>query len=63
MFTGNEMLKIIVESGGGEDVNTRNLVGRTPLHEVAQIGDEKMLKTMWKLNVILLSCGNILKMN
>ncbi|KAI1700189.1 AMOP domain-containing protein [Ditylenchus destructor] len=46
----NEILKIIVESGGGDDVNTQNKLGRTPLHEVAQNGDEKMLKTMWKLN-------------
>ncbi|KAI1722541.1 ankyrin repeats (3 copies) domain-containing protein [Ditylenchus destructor] len=46
----NEILRIIVESGGGEDVNTQNKLGRTPLHEVAQNGDEKMLKTIWKLN-------------
>ncbi len=40
----------MVDAGGGEDVNTQNAIGRTPLHEVAQIGDEKMLKMMWKLN-------------
>jgi ankyrin repeat protein len=43
-------LKIIVDHGGGEDVNTQNSMGRTPLHEVAEIGDDKMLKILWKLN-------------
>lgn len=39
-----------MENGGGEDVNSQNELGRTPLHEVAEIGDEKILKLMWKLN-------------
>lgn len=47
---GNDFLKVIVDHGGGEDANTQNNLGRTPLHEVAQLGDEKMLKIMWKLN-------------
>jgi hypothetical protein len=35
-------------------VNTQNAIGRTPLHEIAELEDErerdKMLKLMWKLN-------------
>lgn len=43
------MLKLIVDSVGVEDINKQNELGRTPLHEVVAIGDEKMLKLMWKL--------------
>lgn len=50
------MLKLIVDFGGTEDVNRQNELGRTPLHEVVEIGDEKMLKLMWKLN----ANGNIM---
>lgn len=31
-------------------MNTQNKLGQTPLHQLAQSGDEKMLKLMWKLN-------------
>lgn len=38
------MFKLIVDAGGGADANTRNAIGRTPLHEVATSDDDKMLK-------------------
>ena len=43
------MLKTIVEAGGDGDVNERNKIGRTALHEVAEKGDEQMLKLMYRL--------------
>lgn len=46
----NSFLKVIADHGGDKDVNTQNAFGRTPLHEVATLGDDKMLKIMWKLN-------------
>jgi len=32
---GDEFVRIIVQNGGGEEVNTQNNQGRTPLHEVS----------------------------
>uniref|UniRef100_A0A914GWL2 Ion transport domain-containing protein n=1 Tax=Globodera rostochiensis TaxID=31243 RepID=A0A914GWL2_GLORO len=46
----NDFLRAITDHGGTECVNVQNAFGRTPLHEVAKLGDDKMLKIMWKLN-------------
>ncbi|KAI6212729.1 Ion-trans domain-containing protein [Aphelenchoides besseyi] len=44
-----EMIRTIAEAGGGDDSNTPNTLGRSPLHETAACGDEQMLKFLWKL--------------
>ncbi|KAF1769981.1 hypothetical protein GCK72_001798 [Caenorhabditis remanei] len=36
-------------AAGCDNANIQNLVGRTPLHEVAEVGDQGMLKIMFKL--------------
>uniref|UniRef100_A0A1I7TBT6 ANK_REP_REGION domain-containing protein n=1 Tax=Caenorhabditis tropicalis TaxID=1561998 RepID=A0A1I7TBT6_9PELO len=36
-------------AAGCDNANVQNLVGRTPLHEVAEVGDQGMLKIMFKL--------------
>ncbi|KAL3075605.1 hypothetical protein niasHT_034972 [Heterodera trifolii] len=46
----NDFLRAITDYGGTDCVNVPNIFGRTPLHEVAKLGDEKMLKIMWKMN-------------
>ena len=43
------MLFTIVDAGGDLDINEQNELGRTPLHEIAECGDEPMLKLMYKL--------------
>ncbi|VDM50946.1 unnamed protein product [Toxocara canis] len=44
----NEVLQMIVDLGG-TDVNATNAMGWTPLHEVANNGDEGALRIMYKL--------------
>ncbi|CAC14420.3 Ion transport domain-containing protein [Caenorhabditis elegans] len=36
-------------AAGCDNANVQNRVGRTPLHEVAEVGDQNMLKIMFKL--------------
>jgi ankyrin repeat protein len=42
-------LKIIAEAGAVDDVNTPDAKGQTALHHAVKIGDEQMLKLLWKL--------------
>lgn len=48
--------KLILEAvrlaiaAGCDNANAQNKIGRTPLHEVAQIGDSNLLKIMFKLH-------------
>ncbi|CAD5209581.1 unnamed protein product [Bursaphelenchus xylophilus] len=44
------MFRAISALCGEEEVNAPNELGRTPLHEVAQFGDEAMLRILWKMN-------------
>uniref|UniRef100_A0A8R1HXB3 ANK_REP_REGION domain-containing protein n=1 Tax=Caenorhabditis japonica TaxID=281687 RepID=A0A8R1HXB3_CAEJA len=37
-------------AAGCDNANVQNTVGRTPLHEVAEVGDQNMLKIMFKLH-------------
>lgn len=42
-----EIVKLLVEHGA--NANARNAHGRTPLHEVAEVGDEALLRIMYGL--------------
>uniref|UniRef100_A0A914YKU5 Ankyrin repeat protein n=1 Tax=Panagrolaimus superbus TaxID=310955 RepID=A0A914YKU5_9BILA len=44
-----DMLRTIAAAGGHLDANERNNIGRTALHEVAEKGDEQMLKLMFRM--------------
>uniref|UniRef100_A0AC35GDL7 Uncharacterized protein n=1 Tax=Panagrolaimus sp. PS1159 TaxID=55785 RepID=A0AC35GDL7_9BILA len=44
-----DMLRTVAAAGGHLDANERNNIGRTALHEVAERGDEQMLKLMYKM--------------
>lgn len=44
------MLCTILKAGGELDINEQNNIGRTSLHEIAEVGDDLMLKVMYKLN-------------
>ncbi|KAK5981003.1 putative Ion channel nompc, partial [Trichostrongylus colubriformis] len=48
--SGNmEAIRIAI-AAGCDDANMQNVVGRTPLHEVAYLGDPNLLKIMFKLH-------------
>ncbi|KAK6730167.1 hypothetical protein RB195_006932 [Necator americanus] len=44
-----EAIRVAI-AAGCDDANMQNAVGRTPLHEVAHLGDANLLKVMFKLH-------------
>ncbi|VDM81181.1 unnamed protein product [Strongylus vulgaris] len=48
--SGNLDAVRVAIAAGCDDANMQNAIGRTPLHEVASLGDQNLLRVMFKLH-------------